>query len=145
MSEPIDGVGITEEGDASFLYQILAAVSGNIEALTEYQIAQAETVSTLSDHSTLVTKRHGEDLAWWYDHKMKDYTGEGKEGDLQNAQSIYGTIDAQWQGLSTTATSMVSKAESGLEMLSSAISNSTSFIDSLNGIMLNLKNQKVTA
>lgn len=133
--------------EGSFLYQIMDAVTGNIEALTQYQIAQAETVSMLSEHSTLVTQRHGDDLTYWYDKKINNEDLGSDEGRMraQSAQAVYGSIDAEWQGLETVASGMISKAESGLDMLSSAISNSTTFIDSLTGIMSNLKNQRVAA
>jgi len=123
----------------------LNAISGNIDALTQYQVAQAETVSTLSTHSTLVTKRHNEDLRWWYDNEMKEHaSNEDAAQEFSAAQSVYNQIDAEWQGMETVATGMVSKAESGLDMLSAAISSSTTFVDTLNGIMANLKNQRVS-
>lgn len=142
MAQPIEAIESTEE---SFLYKILNAVSGNIDALTQYQVAQAETVSTLSTHSTLVTKRHNEDLKWWYDNEMVEHTNKEEDSaKFYAAQSVYNQIDAEWQGMSTVATGMISKAESGLDTLSNAISSSTTFIDTLNGIMANLKNQRVS-
>lgn len=153
MSVPIDAVettsnGTTENGKPSFLYQIMSAISGNIEALTNYQVAQAETVSMLSDHSTLVTQRHNSDLDWWYDAHVSPNLGSDDGATIakaQSAQAVYGSIDSEWAGLETVASGMISRAQSGLDMLSSAIANSTSFTDSLVGIMSNLKNQKVSA
>lgn len=146
MSEPIEAVDSVEPTNVSFLYKILNAVSGNIDALTQYQVAQAETVSTLSTHSTLVTKRHNEDLNWWYSNEMTKYVSNKDDATkFSAAQSVYNQIDAEWQGMGTVATGMISKAESGLDMLSTAIANSTTFVDTLNGIMANLKNQRVSA
>lgn len=145
MSEPINAVEATENTNESFLYKILNAVSGNIDALTQYQVAQAETVSTLSTHSTLVTQRHNDDLNFWYNDQMKDIASDKDQAqEFSAAQSVYNQIDAEWQGMGTVATGMISKAESGLDMLSSAISSSTTFVDTLNGIMANLKNQRVS-
>jgi len=148
MAEPINVIeAVNESGtnEPSFLYKILNAVSGNIDALTQYQVAQAETVSTLSDHSTLVTQRHNDDLNWWYEDQMKDIASDKDQANqFSAAQSVYNQIDAEWQGMGTVATGMISKAESGLDMLSSAISSSTTFVDTLNGIMANLKNQRVS-
>lgn len=145
MAEPIAAVEATESTNESFLYKILNAVSGNIDALTQYQVAQAETVSTLSTHSTLVTKRHNDDLNWWYNSQMEPIaSNKDKAQEFSAAQSVYNQIDAEWAGLETVATGMISKAESGLDMLSTAISNSTTFVDTLNGIMANLKNQRVS-
>lgn len=146
MAEPIQAVEGAEPTNVSFLYKILNAVSGNIDALTQYQVAQAETVSTLSTHSTLVTKRHNEDLNWWYSNEMTKYVDNKDDATkFSAAQSVYNQIDAEWQGMGTVATGMISKAESGLDMLSTAIANSTTFVDTLNGIMANLKNQRVSA
>jgi len=145
MANPIAAVEEVESKEVSFLYKILNAVSGNIDALTQYQVAQAETVSTLSTHSTLVTKRHNDDLKWWYDNEMVDHAENKDEAQqFSAAQSVYNQIDAEWQGMETVATGMISKAESGLDMLSSAISSSTTFVDTLNGIMANLKNQRIS-
>lgn len=145
MTEQIAAVEQVNSTNESFLYKILNAISGNIDSLTQYQVAQAETVSTLSTHSTLVTKRHNEDLRWWYDNEMKPHaSNEDQAQQFSAAQSVYNQIDAEWQGMETVATGMVSKAESGLDMLSAAISSSTTFVDTLNGIMANLKNQRVS-
>ena len=111
--------------------------------MTQYQVAQAETVSTLSTHSTLVTQRHNDDLNFWYDDQMEPIASDKDKGQqFSAAQSVYDQIDAEWQGHGTVATGMISKAESGLDTLSSAISSSTTFVDTLNGIMANLKTRE---